>query len=130
MSGKYIFYYMNVNYNTWSCNHSICFTDMHLLAEFMDSSSKSRRNVVQQKSFASQISHIFERNGGETFGLISFFVLKVLFVDIFISLGDVCTDFWQVCEELLLAYFFCSLINLCMLYDGNCIYHWSNDIGI
>ena len=31
-----------------------------------------------------------------SFVLASFYVLKVLFIDMTISLGDVCTDFWQV----------------------------------
>ena len=30
------------------------------------------------------------------FALAGLYVLKVLFIDMTISLGDVCTDFWQV----------------------------------
>ena len=43
----------------------------------------------------SVISQIFKKST-VSFGLITFFALKVLFVDIFITVGDVCTDFWQV----------------------------------
>jgi len=43
----------------------------------------------------SVISQIFKKRT-VSFGLITFFALKVLFVDIFITVGDVCTDFWQV----------------------------------
>ena len=36
-----------------------------------------------------------------SFVLASFYVLKVLFIDMTISLGDVCTDFWQVLIDFL-----------------------------
>ena len=38
-----------------------------------------------------------------SFVLASFYVLKVLFIDMTISLGDVCTDFWQVLNTFLNA---------------------------
>ena len=43
----------------------------------------------------SVVSQVFKSHHA-SFGLITFFALKVIFVDIFISIGDVFTDFWQV----------------------------------
>ena len=57
----------------------------------------------------STISQVF-KNRHSSFGLITFFALKVIFIDIFIAIGDVSTDFWQVyIDELTL--------DLEMLYD-------------
>ena len=47
----------------------------------------------------STVSQVF-KNKGASFGLITFFALKVIFVDIFIAIGDVATDFWQVLVKL------------------------------
>ena len=52
--------------------------------------------VRNRRRQPSVISQIFQKST-VSFGLITFFALKVIFVDIFITLGDVCTDFWQVC---------------------------------
>ena len=55
----------------------------------------SRENQKRRISTVSALSQHFKKNP-VSFGLIGFFVLKVVFVDIFIAFGDVFSDFWQV----------------------------------
>ena len=55
----------------------------------------SRENQKRRPSTVSAFSQHFKKNP-VSFGLIGFFVLKVVFVDIFIAFGDVFSDFWQV----------------------------------
>ena len=43
----------------------------------------------------SVISDIFERKEQSIF--LAFFLFKIVFVDIGIAVGDVVSDFWQVC---------------------------------
>ena len=51
-----------------------------------------QKKGVRRQSVVSQVF----KSRHASFGLITFFALKVIFVDIFIAIGDVSTDFWQV----------------------------------
>ena len=59
----------------------------------IDAAGQNQQRILSRRP--SVISQIFKKST-VSFGLITFFALKVLFVDIFITVGDVCTDFWQV----------------------------------
>ena len=74
----------------WYPLHS-CFG---LISHFViEAAVQNQQRILSRRP--SVISQIFKKST-VSFGLITFFALKVLFVDIFITVGDVCTDFWQV----------------------------------
>ena len=74
----------------WYPLHSCFGLISHIVIE---AAVQNQQRILSRRP--SVISQIFKKST-VSFGLITFFALKVLFVDIFITVGDVCTDFWQV----------------------------------
>ena len=61
------------------------------------STANTRHSSNKRKKYSDERLHDEDLElDNASFVLASFYVLKVLFIDMTISLGDVCTDFWQV----------------------------------
>ena len=78
-------------------------SDQQTHLEIPQSPPKTKlRKVISNDSSASNSSTFSRLFRGNTasIGLAAFFVFKVLFLDIFIPLGAVSSDFWQVCHNL------------------------------
>jgi hypothetical protein len=65
-----------------------------ILAPRRYSSIKGRKK--RKQNYKTEPVSDVEETSSSLAGLAGLYVLKVLFIDMTISLGDVCTDFWQV----------------------------------
>ena len=67
---------------------------IYILAPRRYSSLKGRKN--RKQNYEPEPTCEVEDASSSLAGLAGLYVLKVLFIDMTVSLGDVCTDFWQV----------------------------------